>query len=78
MSDVKISQELRPCYVVNSKCDVQLKALFHGWIYNASNERNPYGIVEYDDGTVCTVPSKFIIFADHKVDQYLFIPFEEL
>ena len=75
MYDMKITYDLRPCYLVNEDLTLHIKALFHGWVTKNST---PYGILEFEDGTVGTESYEYIRFADDMVDQYLFKPFEQM
>lgn len=75
MTNIEISYNLRPCYVVSSDLKHHVIALFHGWVTKNST---PYGILEFEDGTVGTKSYEYIRFADDMVDQYLFKPFEQM
>ena len=75
MSDIKITYELRPCYFVSPDSKRHIKALFHGWV---TTDDTPYGILEFEDGSIGTIPSDFFVFADDMVNQYAFKPFEQL
>ena len=81
MAGFNISYPLRPCFVHLNDPDVK-KALFHRWADFASVS-NPmikgtvggqfwsvFAIVEYEDGTVATVPCSSIEFVDQKVSEY--------
>ena len=70
---MKISAELRPCMIKNTK------ALFHRWSDNIVQNglREHVGtitmaIVEYDDGSIGTVYPTEIKFISSKVDDYCF------
>lgn len=75
MYDMKITYELRPCYLVNSDLTIHVKALFHGWV---TKNNTPYGILEFENGTVGIEPSDAIRFADNMISQYAFKPFEQV
>ena len=75
MSNMEISYERRPCYLVNADLSLHVKALFHGWV---TKNNTPYGILEFEDGTVGIEPSDAIRFADNMISQYAFKPFEQM
>ena len=75
MYDMKITYELRRCYLVNEDLTLHVKALFHCWV---TKNNTPYGILEFEDGTVSTKSYEYIRFADDMVDHYLFKPFEQM
>lgn len=75
MADIKITNELRPCYIVNDILNVHIKMLFHGWFVKNDT---PYGILECVDGSMLTAPFDTIVFADDMLNQYSFKPFEQI
>ena len=75
MRDIVISHEKRPCYVLNKILHIEVKALFHCWSVENNTTR---GIVEFEDGSISVVPVSDIVFADGILDQYCFIPMDEL
>ena len=79
--NISISYSLRPCFVHINESD-RKKALFHRWA-DFAQVSNPIlqgdvggqlwsvlAIVEYEDGTVATVPCSSIEFVDQKVSEY--------
>ena len=49
--------------------------MFHGWV---TKNNTPYGILEFEDGTVGTKSYEYIRFADNMMYQYAFKPFDQL
>ena len=62
-SEIKVTYELRPCYVGSEK---KKKALFHSW----TNDGN--AIVELEDGSCTTYASFAIQFVSPKINNYCF------
>lgn len=72
-SEIVIKRELRPCYVDGRK------ALFHGWVdvadvitpsiaiggHNGGTVRDTLALVEYENGKVAKVDTRYFRFADH-------------
>ncbi len=56
--EMMVKNELRPCYVIFSRDDNPVKALFHGWCIDGT------GIVELENGTTYTVRPGIICFED--------------
>lgn len=76
MSEIKIIQEYRPCFVKGQK------ALFHRWVEQVERHRNTYGslyfmpvvlgIIESEDGHIGQYYPHEIVFCDGLINQYGF------
>lgn len=77
---LNLNPQHRPCFADGKK------ALFHAWVHwsepippvvsaggqNGGTVQGAYGIVEYEDGTVGSVPPQAIRFADGLIAEYAF------
>lgn len=76
MATLTLGTKLRTCLVKQRGC-ARTKALFHCWFTeyyyrNATQRSDLWAIVEYEDGSIHKIDSRYIIFLDshNEFEQY--------